>query len=76
MGKNSAQARDDRQIPEKVKYQLNQKKGVVKLDNMKVGDEDLDEVMSLLAKANLTMLSLKNNLISDVGIEMLVQKRH
>ena len=54
-----------------IKEQLKSKTSNIQLDNMKIVNEDLPLIVNQLKKNNLKSLSLKKNLITDVGIEKL-----
>lgn len=62
---------DNKQIRELIQIQLNTKNRIIKLDNQKVKDEDFQIIFQMIGNQQLKSLSLKKNLISDYGVEIM-----
>lgn len=75
-GKSSVRDKGENQLKLRIKQQLDLKNGVVILDNLKIRDESIEKIKRCLLSANLSLLSLKGNQISDTGIECLVRTKN
>lgn len=55
----------------KMDEQLKNKSKTIKLDNMKIKDEDIMKISNYLLKIRLKSFSLKKNWITDAGVELM-----